>query len=216
MSTENNSLVNQRETGRLEAFSDGVIAVAITLLILDIHVPAFDAHISLLQAILKDGAAYLGYVTSFLTIGLFWANHHYMFKYIKKTNHLLLLLNTFALMCLVFLPFATALLVEHFNDGYQSGTAVIYSASLLLTSIMYNLLWGYALRHPALLEDGLQADVLQKMTRRYLVSIPLYVLTLIISALNVEISLVLYILIALLYALPAGSLPFGKRQRAQA
>jgi TMEM175 potassium channel family protein len=214
VSSENSSLSNQRETGRLEAFSDGVIAVAITLLILDIHVPAFEVHVPLLQALYKDGAAYLGYVTSFLIIGLFWANHHYMFKYIKKTDHFLLLFNTLLLMCLVFLPFATALLVEHFEDGYQSATAIVYSASLLLTSIMYNILWGYASRHPALLEDGLSADLLSKMTRRYLISIPLYLLTLAISALNVEFTLVLYILIALLYALPADSLPFKKRRRA--
>jgi len=213
VSIENSSLSNQRETGRLEAFSDGVIAVAITLLILDLHVPAFTPKVSLLRALFNDGTAYLGYVTSFLIIGLFWSNHHYMFKYIKKTDHLLLLLNTLVLMCLVFLPFATSLLVEHFNDGYQSATAMVYSASLLLTSIMYNILWGYASRHPALLEDGLPADLLRKMTRRYLVSIPLYLLTLAISALNVEFTLVLYILIALLYALPAGSFPFGKKRR---
>ena len=213
MSIEKSSLSNERETGRLEAFSDGVIAVAITLLILDIHVPPFDPKLPLLQALINDRTAYLGYVTSFLIIGLFWANHHYMFKYIKKTDHLLLLLNTLTLMCLVFLPFATALLVEHFSDSYQTTAAVMYNSSLLLTSIMYNVLWGYVRRHPALLVEGLPADLLSKMTRRYLVSIPLYALTLIISALYVEVSLVLYLLIALLYALPANRFPLGKRRR---
>src|SRR5438132_1906621 len=85
---------DDRDTGRLEAFSDGVVAVAITLLILDIRVPPFDMKIPPLQALLNGGITYLGYVISFTIIGLFWANHHYMFKYIRRTDHFLLLLNT--------------------------------------------------------------------------------------------------------------------------
>ncbi len=204
------SLDNERDTGRLEAFSDGVIAVAITLLILDIRVPPFDAKIPLLQALLNGGITYLGYVTSFTIIGLFWANHHYMFKYIRQTDHFLLLLNTLALMCLVFIPFTTALLVAHFDDGYATTAAMVYSSSLLLTSILYNIVWWYASTHPHLLDSGLTSQVIQQMTRRYFVSIPLYFVTLLVSALNVEVSLVLYIAIALLYALPANRFPFGK------
>ncbi len=208
------SLDNERDTGRLEAFSDGVIAVAITLLILNIRVPLFSGKISLLQALFNDngGIAYLGYVISFTIIGLFWANHHYMFKYIRQTDHFLLLLNTLALMCLVFIPFTTALLAAHFNDGYATSAAMIYSASLLLTSIMYNIVWWYASTHPHLLDSGLTSQVVQQMTRRYFVSIPLYIVTLLVSALNVRVSLALYIAIALLYALPANRFPFGKQR----
>lgn len=204
------SLDNERDTGRLEAFSDGVIAVAITLLILDIRVPPFDAKIPLLPALLNGGITFLGYVTSFTIIGLFWANHHYMFKYIRRTDHFLLLLNTLALMCLVFIPFTTALLVAHFDDGYATSAAMVYSTSLLLTSILYNIVWWYASTHPHLLDSGLTSQVVQQMTRRYFVSIPLYLVTLLVSALNVEVSLVLYIAIALLYSLPANRFPFGK------
>jgi len=206
------SLDNERDTGRLEAFSDGVIAVAITLLILDIRVPPFDAKIPPLQALLNGGITYLGYVTSFTIIGLFWANHHYMFKYIRRTDHFLLLLNTLTLMCLVFIPFTTALLVAHFNDAYATMAAIVYSASLLLTSILYNIVWWYASTHPHLLDSGLTSRVARQMTRRYLVSIPLYFVTLFVSAFNVAVSLVLYIAIALLYALPANRFPFGKQQ----
>ena len=71
---------DDRDTGRTEAFSDGVIAVAITLLILDIHVP--DVQTGLLQALLNQWPTYLGYVTSFLVITIFWANHHNMFRHI--------------------------------------------------------------------------------------------------------------------------------------
>lgn len=208
------SLDNERDTGRLEAFSDGVIAVAITLLILDIRVPPFDMKIPPLQALLNGGITYLGYVISFTIIGLFWANHHYMFKYIRRTDHFLLLLNTLALMCVVFIPFTTALLVAHFHDGYATSAAIVYSASLLLTSILYNIVWWYASTHPRLLDSGLTSQVVQQMTRRYFVSIPLYLVTLLVSALNVSVSLALYIVIALLYALPANRFPFGKQRSA--
>lgn len=182
------SLDNERDTSRLEAFSDGVIAVAITLLILDIHVPPFDAKTSLLQALLNHGVTYLGYVISFTIIGLFWANHHYMFKYIRQTDHFLLLLNTMALMCLVFIPFTTALLGAHFDDGYATAAAMIYSASLLLTSILYNAVWWYASTHQRLLASNLSSRVRQQMTRRYFVSIPLYLVTLLVSAFSVKAS----------------------------
>jgi len=102
---------DDRDTGRIEAFSDGVIAVAITLLILDVHVPTVQT--GLLQALLSQWPAYLGYVTSFLVIGIFWANHHTMFRYIHQVDYALLLINSFFLMCIAFIPFATAVLTKY-------------------------------------------------------------------------------------------------------
>src|SRR5690349_23058826 len=87
---------DDRGTGRIEAFSDGVIAVAITLLILDVHVP--EVQTGLLQALLIQWPTYLGYVTSFLVIVIFWANHHTMFRYIQQVDYALLLINAFFLM----------------------------------------------------------------------------------------------------------------------
>ena len=102
---------DDRDTGRIEAFSDGVIAVAITLLILDIHVP--DVQTGLLQALLNQWPTYLGYVTSFLVITIFWANHHNMFRHIYQVDYALLLINAFFLMCIAFIPFATAVLTKY-------------------------------------------------------------------------------------------------------
>lgn len=92
---------DDRGTGRLEAFSDGVLAVAITLLILDIHVP--DVQTGLLPALLNQWPAYLGYVTSFLVIAIFWANHHNMFRHIQQADYALLLINSLFLMCIAFM-----------------------------------------------------------------------------------------------------------------
>jgi len=219
LSTERpESLDNERSPERLEAFSDGVIAVAITLLVLNIQVPARTASLTLLEALLAEWPTYLGYVTSFVVIGLFWANHHYMFRYIKYTSHFLLLLNTLTLMCLALIPFATALLTKeaqltHVPPEDLRLAVLVYGGSMLLTSIMYNVLWGYASRGGRLIDPGLSRNVVQRMTRRYLFSIPLYLLTLALSILNSRISFVLYIVIALFYAFPAGNWRFRKHQK---
>lgn len=206
------ALGNERDTGRLEAFSDGVFAVAITLLILNIQVPPVKD--GLLRGLLASWPSYLGYVTSFLIIGLFWANHHYMFKYINRTDHYLLLLNILVLMVIVLIPFATELLTAfiHSSDRYYG--AIIYSGVLLLSSVMYNLLWYYASHRYRLLDKGLSPDALRRLTRRYLISIPLYTVTVIIAAFSVELSLAVNIVLALFYALPATLFQFGRSKEA--
>src|SRR5450755_69673 len=220
LSTEQReSLDNERSPERLEAFSDGVMAVAITLLVLNIQVPEVKPpYTTALQAMIAEWPMYLGYATSFIVVGLFWANHHYMFKYIKITDHFLLLLNTLTLMCLVLIPFATAFLTKEVQianapPGDLRLAAIVYGGSMLLTSIMYNAIWRYASTKHRLVDKKLRDDVLQKMTRRYLLSIPLYLLTLALSLIKVEISFALYLGIALFYALPAGMLTFRKRSQ---
>src|SRR5215207_2371109 len=101
------------DTTRLEAFSDGVIAIAITLLVLEIRVPEEAESVSALWEALRDlWPAYLGYLISFATIGIMWANHHTIFRLITRTSHYLILTNLLFLLCLAFLPFPTALLTH--------------------------------------------------------------------------------------------------------
>ncbi len=204
-------LGNERDTGRLEAFSDGVFAVAITLLILNIQVPP--VRDGLLHGLYNTWPSYLGYITSFLIIGLFWANHHYMFKYINHTDHYLLLLNILTLMVIVLIPFATELLTAFIHSPDRYAVAVIYSGVLLLSSVMYNLLWYYASNKRRLLDKELDPIALRDLTRRYLISIPLYVVTVIIAVFNVELSLAVNIVLALFYALPATLFQFGRQRK---
>src|SRR5215218_7528273 len=101
------------DTTRLEAFSDGVIAIAITLLVLEIRVPEDAESVPALWNALRDlWPAYLGYLISFATIGIMWANHHTIFRLITRTNHYLILTNLLFLLCLAFLPAPTALLTH--------------------------------------------------------------------------------------------------------
>ncbi|MBD0355512.1 MAG: DUF1211 domain-containing protein, partial [Rubrobacteraceae bacterium] len=101
------------DTGRIEAFSDGVFAIAITLLVIEIGVPHLDEEsegTTLIEALLQQWPSYLGYAISFLQIGVIWANHHNRFRFIVRSDHILLFLNILFLMCVAFIPFTTALL----------------------------------------------------------------------------------------------------------
>src|SRR5690349_429038 len=105
---------DEKETGRVEAFSDGVIAIAITLLVLDIKVPTgLGEEGGLLDALLRQWPVYLAFFNSFATIGVMWINHHRLFTQIKRIDHTLLLLNALLLMAISLVPFSSALLSEY-------------------------------------------------------------------------------------------------------
>ena len=189
---------DDRGTRRIEAFSDGVIAVAITLLILDIHVP--DVQTGLLQALLNQWPSYLGYVTSFLVIIIFWANHHNMFRHIHQVDYPLLLINALFLMCIAFIPFVTALLTKYItNPTEQHTAAIVYGATLLLNGILFNTIWWYAVWKRRLVRRDLDAQAVQRITRGYLFGLPFYALSIVLSLINVELSLAFYILIDLIW-----------------
>lgn len=200
---------DDRGTGRIEAFSDGVIAVAITLLILDIHVP--NVNTDLLQALLKQWPSYLGYVTSFLVITIFWANHHNMFRHIQQVDYVLLIINAFFLMCIAFIPFVTSLLTQYITSSTEQHTAaIVYGATLLLNGILFNSIWWYAVWKRRLVRRDLGAQAVQRITRGYLFGLPFYGLSIVLSLINVELSLVFYILIDLMYGLPIRFLRSGR------
>src|SRR3984893_4452561 len=193
---------DDRDTGRIEAFSDGVIAVAITLLILDIHVP--NVQTGLLQALLKQWPTYLGYVTSFLVITIFWANHHNMFRHIQQVDYALLIINALFLMCIAFIPFVTSLLTKYITSTSpteQHTAAIIYGATLLLNGILFNSIWWYAVWKSRLVRRDLDAQEVQRITRGYLFGLPFYALSIVLSLINVELSLGLYILRDIIYGL---------------
>src|SRR3978361_1320720 len=109
-------------TSRLEMFSDGVFAIAITILILDLKAPDDTTH--LLRSLLALWPSYLGYILSFLLIGLLWVNHHVMFEHIETADRLLMFLNTVLLLVVAFVPFATSVLASTFRTGHGQNVAV--------------------------------------------------------------------------------------------
>src|ERR1700749_84278 len=126
-------------TNRRESFSDGVIAVATTLLVLDIKGPPQHIGESLLHALLRDWPHYAAYVVSFLTIGIIWINHHAMISRLARADHSILILNLLLLMSIVLLPFTTELMAAYLRaSGGESLAAGIYSGSLLLMSLLFS------------------------------------------------------------------------------
>src|SRR5215216_7123877 len=155
------------DTTRLEAFSDGVIAIAITLLVLEIRVPEEAESAEALWAGLRDlWPAYLGYLISFATIGIMWANHHTIFRLISRTSHYLILTNLLFLLCLAFLPFPTALLTHTLGHADERVGIIVYSGAFLVTPLAYNLLWSYAAAHARDLMPGAPPQAIQSITRR--------------------------------------------------
>src|SRR5437868_5852353 len=146
--------MEEKETGRLEAFSDGVFAVAITLLVLNIKIPGIDLSPSdlpndtqLWHLLLNEWPMLAAYATSFSTIGVMWLNHHRLYSHIKRTNTVLLLLNLLLLLIIVFIPVPTALVAEYLVHPDQHAAALLYSGTMVILAICYNLLWRYASYH---------------------------------------------------------------------
>jgi uncharacterized membrane protein len=134
----------------LVGFSDGVFAITITLLILEIKPPDDE---NLLHGLLALWPSYLAYALTFLFIGQVWANHHVMFDHIRAADRTVLLLNTVLLMVVAFLPFATSVLAGALRSGHGQRTAVgFYGIAFGVTALTFNAVWQYARRHGLLSE----------------------------------------------------------------
>jgi len=138
-----------RTPGRLVAFSDGVFAIAITLLVLEIRPPT--DFMNLLHELAALWPSYIAYALTFLFIGQVWANHHVMFDHIRVVDRVMLLLNTLLLMIVAFLPFATSVLAGALRNGHSIRTAVVfYGFAFDATALTFNVVWRYARRHQLL------------------------------------------------------------------
>jgi uncharacterized membrane protein len=197
------------DTGRIEAFSDGVFAIAITLLIIEIGVPHAEATESLSEKLVGLWPSYLGYATSFLVIGTVWANHHNRFRLITRSDHVLLFLNVLFLMCVAFIPFPTALLAEYIREEEHRITAVaVYSGTLAVTAVFFTLLWLYAAGNYRLVDRSVDPPLLRAMTRRYVLGMLLYALAFALAFVSAAASLSLIVILALIFVLPE---PDGSR-----
>jgi len=139
-------------TGRIEAFSDGVFAIAITLLILEVGVPeaAFD---NLWLGIGDQWPAFLAYATSFITIGGLWMAHHGIFRRLRYANSWVMRINLGLLMAVSFLPFPTKLMAQAIHrTGAERAAVIFYGATLLVISLLYSALVGAIARDRELLE----------------------------------------------------------------
>lgn len=201
--------MEEKETGRTEAFSDGVFAVAITLLVLNIKIPGLDApggqllgDTSLWQTLGNEWPMLAAYVTSFATIGVMWLNHHRLYSHIKHTDTVLLLLNILLLLVIVFIPVPTALVAEYLVHLDQHAAALLYSGTMVILAVCFNLLWRYASYHNRLLGKNADTQAVKAISRQYWGGPLAYLIAFVLALFNTPASLILNFLLALFFALP--------------
>lgn len=200
--------MNEKETGRVEAFSDGVFAIAVTLLVLDIKVPRIHdlpAGERLLPALLQQWPTYLAYITSFLTILIMWINHHKLFNEIRRCDHWFLVINGLLLMVVSVVPFPTALLAEYIRQPDAKLAAAIYSGVYVLIALLFNLLWRYASANDRLLRHNKDLHFIANINRQYAFGPLLYLIAFVLAFLNVTASVGMCLLLAIFFALPTKS-----------
>jgi len=185
MPIKRNKAMVYLSTQRIEAFSDGVFAIAITLLVLEIKVPHLEGSESLWSALGHLWSSYLGYIFSFLMIGVYWANHHHIFNLYKKSDHYFVLLNVVFLMCISFLPFPTAVLAAYIADEpHRQAAMTFYAFGLLLPAISWVSMWLYAVKGHRLVDPNLSPAFISKTTRLFLLSNAMYFAAILVSLWN--------------------------------
>jgi uncharacterized membrane protein len=196
-------------TNRLEAFSDGVIAVAITLLVLDITVPVNPPHAvhphMLGHMLAANWPKYAAYVISFVTIGIIWINHHAMISRLREADHAIMVLNLLLLMSIAVLPFATSLMATYLKaSSGEHLAAAIYSAAFLAMSILFAILNRHILFAKShLMSPELPLERRQLILRRGVAGLIPYALGIALAAVSPYITLAICALVAGFYASPA-------------
>jgi uncharacterized membrane protein len=160
----------ERDPKRVIAFSDGVIAIAVTLLVLNIRPPDDTRH--LLHGLLALWPSYVSYVITFMLVGNVWANHHVMFDHIRHADRMVLFLNCVLLMDIAAIPFAAAVLANSFRAGQGERTAVVLHGIVFeLAAALFNVIWWHARRDRRLLANTIDAAGVRSITRRFLLAL---------------------------------------------
>ncbi|HSS44534.1 MAG TPA: TMEM175 family protein [Thermoanaerobaculia bacterium] len=200
----------------MEAFSDGVFAIAITLLVLDIKVPKLSelsGSGGLLAALLKQWPMFAAYLTSFATILVMWVNHHKLFNHIRRSNDTFLFLNGLLLLLVTFVPFPTALVSAYLRDSEARTAAAIYAGTYEAIAIAFNLLWNYASAGRRLLDPRASLEKVRAITRQYRVGPVSYLVAFLLAFVSVPASLGICMLLAVFFSFTGtfGHLVGGRR-----
>lgn len=189
-------------TSRLETFCDGVFAIVITLLILEIrvpHLPRNMADLELLHHLVEMWPKYLSFGLSFVIVGIFWVAHHQIFHLVKRTDRQFLWINLLFLLCVTFIPFPTALMGEYVGTPIA---VVPYGLTLIASGLMLALVWWYATHRRRLVSPALDDELVRQVMRRTLAGPALYAAAMLVSIVSARLTLGLYALIPLYFILP--------------
>jgi uncharacterized membrane protein len=197
-------------TNRLEAFSDGVFAIAITLLVLELGVPE-GAGEHLAHELARQWPSYLAYLVSFLVIGIIWMNHHAVLDHLQEVDRPLMALNLFLLLWTSLIPWPTRLVAEYMRDGGdpERVAALIYAGTMTMMGVAFGALWSYATRHRELLSVDLSEAEIKRRTRRFTIGTPIYALSIVVALFSAPACLAVLAALAVYYAVPQGGMMPG-------
>jgi uncharacterized membrane protein len=188
------------ETSHIETFSDGVFAIAITLLVLELHIPELEEGEHLWPALVKEWPQFGAYLTSFAILGIMWINHHSMFRQIQRADRGLMFLNLLLLLWTALLPFPTNLFAEYLRDETINAhvAAAVYSTNLTLAAIAFSLIWWHVLRSHLVDHDMTPAQQ-RGSVLRYSVGTAFYAACIGLSFISAPVTLLVQFLLALYY-----------------
>jgi uncharacterized membrane protein len=184
------------ETGRTEAFSDGIFSIAATLLVLDLKAPA--ATLPFWQGIAAQWPAYASFLLSFLFIGIMWLNHHRLFSHIRRSSDLLMVANLLLLLGVEWIPYPTSLMAQSVFTGRLRDAAILYNGAYLVLAILFNLLFGVCVKG-GLLDRNVSG--VQNIARSYAAGILMYLICFTVTWWNVPVSLAINFGMAMFFLL---------------
>jgi uncharacterized membrane protein len=198
----------RRGPERLEAFSDGVFAIAITLLVLEIRVPSsdeLDNPATLIKALGALWPSYVGYLLSFVTIGIIWANHHNLFRLVGRVSHGLILANLLLLLTVGFVPFPTALLAATLETPSAQIGVLIYAATFVAVAVAFNVLWYEIRTRRGVLRPDVEARSIAAISRSYRLGPPGYMAAFVGALISPVLGMAVIVVLTMLYLLPSSS-----------
>lgn len=197
----------EKETVRMEGFSDAIFAIAITLLVLDLHVPeSVDGNIDLGAYLKEQWPAFLAFTISFFSIFIMWVNHHKLFKQIYSRNTAITFANGLILFFVTAVSYPTALLSKFFTGPSANVAVAVYTGLFVLINLSYNLLWYVAARNKELLRPGISDQAINKIKKNYLYGLPTYCIAFGLSFQNPDIALVICIALWIYWAFSSGKI----------
>jgi uncharacterized membrane protein len=192
------------ETGRVETFSDSVFAIAATLLVLTLRVPAtHSSDAALWHALLARWPTDVAFVISFLSILLMWSNHHGLFNVIQRVDRTFLLLNGLLLLGITATPFTTTLLADNLGHPSERVGALVYSGVLLFVALAFNALWLYASHERRLLAPGITAVHIGAVTRQFAFGPAAFALAFVLAFASAKVSVAVLVAIEIFYVIPS-------------
>ncbi|HYV33625.1 MAG TPA: TMEM175 family protein [Candidatus Limnocylindria bacterium] len=186
-------------TARLETLVDGVFAIAMTLLVLDIHIPDLVSGANssdLFVQVIALWPRILSFLITFIILGMFWVGHHTEFRYIKKLDNELMWQNIFYLLFVSFLPFTAALLGRY---PFNQAAVIIYGVHLSIMVLLHYFMWQHASKHTGLAVENLDPRVNKQANRLVYFAVPFYALAILLSFWRIEASLIIYAVLPLPY-----------------